>query len=168
MRLIVNTAELRHAPGSTKQLTGSVSPDEVGLDDPRLVPGRPVEVDVCLASVDDGVLITGTVAAAWQGSCRRCLDAAQGVEVATVDERYQYVVTDQDAFPITDERLDLTPLVRETVLLELPDAPLCRDECGGWCASCGANLTAGACGCTDEPRDARWGALDALRDTFDE
>ena len=104
MRLLVNTAELRHAVGAEKLIEGSVEPAEVGVDDARLEPGAPVLVDLRLESVNDGVLVTGTVSARWRGECRRCLTAAGDAAVALLDERYQYTVTDPNAFPI-DNRL---------------------------------------------------------------
>ena len=61
MRLLVNTAELRHAVGSEKSIEGEVDPAEIGIDDdaPR---GRVADhVDLQLESVNDGVIVTGTV-----------------------------------------------------------------------------------------------------------
>ncbi len=54
---------------------------------------------------------------------------------------------DPEAFPIERGQLDLAPMVREEVLLGVPDAPLCRDDCAGICPECGADLAAGPCGC---------------------
>jgi uncharacterized protein len=48
-------------------------------------------------------------------------------------------------------------------VLELPLAPLCRDDCAGLCAECGADLNAGPCGCRRPGRDPRFDALDVLR-----
>lgn len=163
MRLLVNTSELRRITGTEKQLTGDVEAADVGIDDERLVPDAPIHVDLHLESVNDGVLVTGTVAATWHGDCRRCLEPAGDTAVAEIDERYQYEVTDPDAFPIAHDQLDLVPLVRETVLLELPAAPLCRPDCAGLCPTCGVNLNTGTCDCTAPAVDARWGALDELK-----
>ena len=163
MRLLVNTAELGRITGTAKELVGDVEPADVGIDDDRLVPGAPIHIDLNLESVNDGVLVTGTVAATWAGECRRCLEPAGDTAVAVIDERYQYVVTDPDAFPIEHDQLDLVPLVREAVLLELPDAPLCRPDCAGLCPTCGTNLNTGSCDCVAVPTDARWGALDDLK-----
>ena len=44
-------------------------------------------------------------------------------------------------------RLDLREFVRETLLLELPITPLCREDCPGLCPKCGADLSLGPCGC---------------------
>ena len=53
--------------------------------------------------------------------------------------------------------------MREAVLLELPDAPLCRPDCAGLCPTCGTNLNTGTCDCTAPAGDARWAALDDLK-----
>ena len=44
-------------------------------------------------------------------------------------------------------RLDLGETVREALLLELPVAPRCREDCRGLCPRCGADLNEGPCGC---------------------
>lgn len=168
MRLRVNTAELRRVVGTDKDLTGDVEPADIGLAglalaDERLAPGEPIHVDLHLESVNDGVLVTGTVSAPWHGDCRRCLESTGDTAVAHVDERYQYEVTDPDAFPLEHDQLDLEPLVREAVLLELPEAPLCRPDCRGLCPICGTDLNAGRCDCETPAGDARWSALDELK-----
>jgi uncharacterized protein len=45
--------------------------------------------------------------------------------------------------------LDLGEGVRETLLVELPMAPHCREDCKGLCPHCGANLNNGPCACGD-------------------
>ena len=44
-------------------------------------------------------------------------------------------------------RLDLGEQARETLLLEIPVAPHCREDCAGLCPRCGADLNEGPCGC---------------------
>ena len=67
-----------------------------------------------------------------------------------VDERYAAADetglrrVDPEAFPIEHGQLDLAPMVREEVLLGVPDAPLCRPDCPGLCPMCGADLQTGA------------------------
>ena len=69
---------------------------------------------------------------------------------------------DEDTYPLEGDQLDLRPLVRDALLLEPPLAPLCRDDCRGLCADCGADLNLGPCQCLPA-LDARWQALDVLR-----
>ena len=83
-----------------------------------------------------------------------------------VDERYAEEDptgrrrVDPDAFPIEHGQLDLAPMVREEVLLAVPDAPLCRPDCAGLCPTCGADRNAAPCDCDTAVRDDRWAALD--------
>ena len=58
--------------------------------------------------------------------------------------------------------LDTRPILIEQVQMAVPMKPLCKEDCAGLCASCGADLNAEACGC-GEATDPRWGALAALR-----
>ena len=81
-----------------------------------------------------------------------------------IDERYAEQPTEHDdAFPIEHGQLDLTNMVREHVLLAVDDPRLCRSDCPGLCPVCGADLTAGPCGCDDVVVDDRWSVLDQLR-----
>jgi uncharacterized protein len=45
------------------------------------------------------------------------------------------------------ESVDITPAIREELALRVPAFPLCRPDCKGFCASCGADLNAGPCAC---------------------
>jgi uncharacterized protein len=71
---------------------------------------------------------------------------------------------DEETYALGVDHLDLEPLARDAVLLNLPLAPLCRADCAGLCPICGADLADGDCGCDEESGDPRWAALDALRD----
>ena len=61
------------------------------------------------------------------------------------------------------EEIDLSPLVREQVLLALPIRPLCDDQCRGLCASCGADLNQEPCRCAPSERDPRMAVFRALK-----
>lgn len=71
------------------------------------------------------------------------------------------------AYPMTGEQLDLTGMARETLLLAMADAPLCRPDCPGLCPQCGADLTTAPCGCQAQRTDERWAILDQLRGELD-
>ncbi len=137
--------------------------DEEGIDPAgSVVPaGAEAEVDVTLTPFDGGVQAEGTVRAPWVGICRRCAEPVAGSLEVRVQERFGNDA-DEDFYPIVDETIDLGPMVRDAIVLELPMAPLCRDDCAGLCIECGADRNEGDCGCV-APRDPRWANLDALR-----
>ena len=80
-----------------------------------------------------------------------------------VSERFGNApIAEDDLYPITDDTIDLGPLVRDAIVLELPMAPLCREDCLGLCPQCGADRNEAECSCV-APRDPRWANLDVLR-----
>ena len=58
--------------------------------------------------------------------------------------------------------LVLEHVVREQVLLSLPERSLCKEDCRGLCPSCGSNLNEAACNCNHAMVDPRWNGLHAL------
>ena len=124
--------------------------------------GADVVIDVVLEPVGHSVEAVGTVTAPWTGACRRCLKAAAGELVADVREIFETNPVPEETYPLVNDQIDLEPLAREAVVLELPPAPLCREDCRGLCAQCGADLNEASCSCR-APVDPRWAALDELR-----
>lgn len=61
------------------------------------------------------------------------------------------------------KEIDVGEAIREQILLALPPAPLCREDCKGLCPSCGKDLNEGDCGCDRKVQDPRWAALKALQ-----
>ena len=159
--LRVNALELLRQPGSTRTVTAVFPAAALDVDHPLL--DGDIEVEYDLEALSDGILVQGTAHVAWRGVCRRCLRPLDGVDTATVDELYQVELTDPDAFPIVNHQLDLAPMTRESVLLELDAERLCREECEGLCPVCGGDRNETSCGCDVTVRDERWAVLDALR-----
>ena len=125
--------------------------------------GAEAEADVTLEGVPGGVIARGHVTAPWEGECRRCLVAVGGELRCQVLEVFERSHDPDQTYPLLGDQLDLEPLVRDAVMLELPQAPLCREGCLGLCPSCGADLNEGGCGCEAEVGDPRWASLDVLR-----
>lgn len=160
--LLVNASELLRQPGSRRHVDTVVARADVGLDDPRLT-GQ-VSVDVTLESTLDDVLVTGHLRAGRRDACRRCLRPIEDTIEVAIDERYGVEPDPSgECFPIVNGQIDLGPMVREEVLLAIPDAPVCRPDCPGLCPNCGADLAEGSCGCDMTVRDERWAVLDQLR-----
>jgi uncharacterized protein len=170
---VVHVARLRRNLGSRLHEcrigvfdpTGSSGPTrEV---DSTVPPGAPAKAEVCLESFQGGVMVKGTVSAPWQGLCRRCTTPVGGELVLSVNERFADPPgpgepEDDLSYPIVDDALDLGPMLREAIVLELPLAPLCREDCRGLCPHCGIDRNLESCDCV-VPGDARWATLDALR-----
>jgi uncharacterized protein len=126
-----------------------------------------VTVDVMLTSVDGALEVAGSVTSDWEGECRRCLRAVGEHLSTAVRELYRPRSggpedDDEETYPLEGDHLDLAPLARDALLLALPLAPLCRDDCPGLCPTCGTDLATTTCDCPRPGGDPRWAALDAL------
>lgn len=161
--LRLSAAELLRRPGAERLVDVTVPLADLGVvDDERFDPDATVEIRLLLESLNDGIVVDGLLHTPWRGTCRRCLEPATGVVESAVHELYQRVLTDPEAFQLEGDQLDLRPLVRELVLLDAPDAPLCTPDCAGLCPTCGVNLNHATCDCATPPADPRWSALAEL------
>lgn len=160
---LVPVASLLKSPGSRQpELVRGPIPDLV-ITSSAVPAGAEIVVDVVLESLLGGaVMVQGTVSAPWAGDCTRCLQPAVGEVEVAVREIYESDGDGEEVYPLSGAQVDLEPLARDAVLLELPLLPLCREECQGLCPTCGADLTQGDCGCERENIDPRWAALETL------
>jgi uncharacterized protein len=173
--LVLDTRELGRRPGSQRQKSFSApAPADLGIEVLRVPEGSPIELDIRLEAVMEGVLVTGTATAGLDGECVRCLEEIR--DEIEVDFQELFVYEDKDEQ--TDEEdsgtsrlegdlLDLEPLLRDAVVLSLPFQPLCRDDCPGLCIECGARLADDPNHQHDEPIDPRWAALQELTQDHD-
>jgi uncharacterized protein len=170
---LVNVAALRPTSGGRHHVVRIGHLDGLAITSSSVPTDTDVTVDVELEVVNGGVVATGTVSTQWVGECRRCLRSVTGDLVAPVREVFERAprlregdlgpADEAETYPLTGDTLDLAPMARDAVLLELPLAPLCRQDCAGLCPTCGADLTDQVCDCPKEPVNPVWAALDVLR-----
>ncbi len=181
---MLDTRELGRRPGSQREVTLTVpAPADLGIDVLGVAEGAPVELDLRLEAVMEGVLVTGTATADLEGECARCLDPI----VDQVDVRFQELFVygdsrdsrgrptdnaghddgdeDDGVSTMEDDLLDLEPLLRDAVVLALPFQPLCEDDCPGLCTECGANLKEDPDHTHEAPIDPRWASLTTIETT---
>jgi uncharacterized protein len=121
----------------------------------------PVGLEILLESVVEGIYVTGSVWGRMRLRCARCLTSFERDFRLEVAEIYAHEPEEADGYALGDGVLDLAPMVRDAVLLEMPFAPLCRDDCRGLCERCGGNRNRDECSCG--PRvDPRWAELEKL------
>src|SRR3954454_15616578 len=88
--LVLDTRELGRRPGSQRELSRTVpAPADLGIEVLRVPEGSPVELDLRLEAVMEGVLVTGTAHASLSGECVRCL--AEIVDEVDVNFQELYV-----------------------------------------------------------------------------
>ena len=159
-QLRVPVAELLRRPGSNRELSIHVDVDGWANSDAAI--HGPVDIRLQLESVISGLEITGSLETGWRGSCRRCLEPIEQTLRQDLREMFSTAPTDDETYPIQDGEVDLTPMVRDCLVLALPIAPLCSEECVGP-APDAYPMNEPEVPEEDRPKDPRWAALDALR-----
>lgn len=166
-RLLVSVAELRRRVGNVDEHEATVAVEGAEVIGTRVVDGTEASVQLRLEALPDAVVITGTAAAAWAGECRRCLDPVSGVTTGELDEVARPYPLDGE-LAIGDDRIDVTDAVRAAVVLGLPLAPLCREDCPGpdpegHPVSVEEDVEDGAEVPDEPPLDPRWAALSEVQ-----
>jgi uncharacterized protein len=137
-----------------------------------------IDADIKATHTNPGALLEGEARATVAQQCSRCLKEIDSpVEAHFVEQYYATLSVDTGApmpeAPLDaktighDFRIDVTPLIREEVILATPQAPLCRPDCNGLCPQCGRDLNEYPHEHEEAPDD-RWGALSRLRDLSQE
>ena len=114
-----------------------------------------------------GLLVQVKMHAALQSECVRCLKAfvlPLAIDFAELYAFSNQSVTESGLILPEDAHIDLAPLVREYMLLEVPISPLCKPDCKGLCPVCGENRNEVSCDHNNETIDTRLSALRSLLD----
>ncbi|MGB8387142.1 YceD family protein [Mycobacterium sp.] len=164
--MTVDITRLGRRPGAMVTLRDTVpSPSRIGLDMIAIDPGAPLELDLRIESVSEGVLVTGTVAAPTVGECARCLTKVNGRVQVGLTQLFAYpgstteATTEEDEVGrIVDDTVDLEQCIIDAVGLELPLSPVCAPDCPGLCPECGVSLSAEP-GHHHDRIDPRWAKL---------
>jgi len=160
--LVLDVHELGRRPGAMREITRTISaPAGLGVEMIGVPQGSDITLEVKLESVVEGVYVSGTATVDLAGECSRCLVEVEESLDLDLQELYCYPDKDaeEDAPLVVDELIDLEPLIRDAVVLDLPFTPLCRDDCEGLCTDCGANLNDDPDHSHGEKIDPRWGKL---------
>ncbi|HEX3592616.1 MAG TPA: DUF177 domain-containing protein [Pseudonocardiaceae bacterium] len=169
---VIDTRDIGRRPGSSRRYERSAPlTHEIGFEPVVAIPaGRDVHFEALAESVVEGVLISGSATAELDGECARCLDPL--VETVDVDFTELFAYPDSATEQTTDDgevlRLiadlaDLEPVIRDAIVLALPQAPLCSPDCQGLCPGCGARWADLGPDHGHETIDPRWAGL---RDRF--
>lgn len=160
--LRISVADLLRRPGAARPVTLAEPVAGLGTPGAGVPADEPVELDLTLERVSEGIVVRGTVRAEWRGECSRCLQPVHGEREVHVDELFEPHPLEGDTYLLDGDEIDLEPVVRDALLLELPTVPLCRPDCAGLCPQCGIDRNEHTCDCTVDDTDPRWAALRAL------
>ena len=129
MRIPINLRQLESKP---LRLKGEIPPDALDLVhlDELISTSGPVLYDLEAEEMDRAVLVQGRVELTLDCECVRCLAA---FKYHLVLDRWAGLLPleGEDAVPVVNDCVDLTPFLREDIVLAFPQHPLCKPECVG-------------------------------------
>ncbi|MFC2033918.1 DUF177 domain-containing protein [Chloroflexota bacterium] len=134
----------------------------------------PVNGEVTLTRTNRSILVKGKLQVDVNLTCSRCLNPFSYPLKLKVEDEY-FMIRDiftEDSLPLPNEPgyftidkynvIDLTEVIHQYAVLNIPMKPLCQKDCAGLCPSCGYNLNKGKCNCPPQPADPRWSELSKL------
>ncbi len=188
--LLVSVHDLSIKPGSWKDLDLSISAHPEFKTDLIEIPAtQPIDIFGKLESVSEGILATLEIETVAQASCVRCLDPIEFDCQEEIVQLYFYPnhapssknshhksknsaskskdemkseEEEEDLLFVEGECIDLEPVIRDALLLDLPLNPLCDENCQGLCPDCGDKYRDLPADHQHQQIDPRWGALGDL------
>lgn len=160
---------------STLDLDFSFAPETIELDADSIKAKSPIELKGKLTKGIVETKIEGEIAVVVEIECTRCLQTVEqklqipfksgfvAAEHYTAAKDAELQEDDLDVTVFEGDRIDLNELVREQILLALPEQVFCQENCQGLCEKCGANKNLIDCKCIEKEIDPRWSALEKFK-----
>jgi uncharacterized metal-binding protein YceD (DUF177 family) len=126
------TINLRHLENDGVILSGelSLADLDLGTEDEMAQPVQPLQYDLEVEILDDSLLVQGSLNILLACQCVRCLKKFE-FPLELDPWTLHLPLAGEDAVSVNNDTVDLTPLVREDILLGFPQHPLCKPDCGG-------------------------------------
>ena len=126
------TVNLRHLAARDLELKGEIPADDLELNqvDSLIHLSEPVIYDLVAQKMQKGLLVTGRLTARLQCECARCLKAFPMV-LDLKEFAVELPLEGEEAVVLEGDLADLTPYLREDILLAFPQHPLCESGCAG-------------------------------------
>ena len=161
MSLQVN---LRHLEVDPVHLKGEVPASSLDIEtrDDVIHLSQPLEFDLEVQKLDQSLLVQGRLNLVLDCECVRCLKRFD-YRLALDPWVCHLPLQGEEAVPVNNDLVDLTPAAREDILLEFPQHPLCERDCRGLrSASVGKSKTFSKIGASEEGSPA-WNELNKLK-----
>jgi uncharacterized metal-binding protein YceD (DUF177 family) len=161
MPLLIN---LRHLEKKEVTLEGEMTPAELDLEklDEVIHVSKPLQYDLVAERIDNAILVQGSLFLDVECECVRCLKKFRQ-EIDIPQWAAHLPLEGEDQVVVSNDTVDLTPYIREDIVLGFPQHPLCDAECVGLPKGAAAKVKkASGAGKFDESSSA-WAQLDKLK-----
>ncbi|HUZ07054.1 MAG TPA: YceD family protein [Candidatus Paceibacterota bacterium] len=155
------TINLRHLESRNLVLRGELPLAELDWDvrDEMIRVVSPVEYDIEIEKLDDALLIQGELHVALECECVRCLKKFKRT-LELKNWTLHLPLEGEDTVSVDNDCVDLTPFVREDILLGFPQHPRCKPDCVGLKPKTGKSKKFAG---NEEPKPSAWAELNKLK-----
>ncbi len=144
--MIIDLKKLRQSGKEQSGFHFEYTPERNLVDIPQAELKLPITVTGTVTLTDThSAYIEGELTFSLLGECTRCLSRT---EQLFVEEFSEHVASnDDESYPVVNDKVDLTLIVDDIILMNQPISFLCKEDCKGICAGCGVNLNNEECKC---------------------
>ncbi len=150
--MIIDT---RTIPLAGLDLRGDVDSAGLAVSDSTMKWNSPIACALRLQVAENLLLVRGTLSCRVEYTCSRCLKKFDDT-LAVGDFRAEV------EFAAPFEIIDLTPYIRQDIILGLQYKPICSTDCRGLCVHCGGDLNRNPCDCKPGADDSPFSRLDGI------
>lgn len=160
MALLIN---LRHLEKDSRQEIGELTAEELNIADADelLHTPIPLKYDLEINLLEQSILVQGSLSLELECECSRCLKRFK-YPIEIEDWACNLLLDGEDAEPVVNDCVDLTPHIREHMLLEFPQHPVCGPECKGW-VKAAEQMGFGKPDKVETGKPSPWAELDKLK-----
>ena len=153
----------------------SIPADEIDFETDAARLKNKVEIKGKVTRQSAQTNVAGEIYADAESDCSRCLKPVERRIEISFDTNFvtpefytqateaELHADDLEVAVFAGDRIDLSELAREQILLDLPAQVFCAEDCKGLCRKCGANRNLINCSCEEKEIDPRWAKLKELK-----
>lgn len=157
------TVNIQHLLRHPVELKGELAIEELdfGVEDEMIRAQLPLQYALEVEKLEDSVLVQGSLRLKLDCQCVRCLKPFV-FDVDLPDWACHLPLSGEDAVVVSNDLVDLTPYIREDILIGFPQHPVCKPEC------IGLKIASGGQSSKNDPTEAglpssAWSELDKLK-----
>ncbi|WP_058486331.1 YceD family protein [Defluviitalea phaphyphila] len=164
--MILNISKIMKIPDATMKLSFEENINFIESKAEKIKLVSPIKFKGELISDGKMLYLNGDVNTVLELHCDRCTKPVPTSLSIRIEEKFgSYENDEEEIHIISGNEIDLTPILINAILLNIPMKVVCSEECKGICPQCGKNLNEDTCDCKEEVVDSRFAVLRTLFDS---
>lgn len=170
--MIINVAGIIKELGGKLEVSGAVSFEATDFLGEEFVFSKPLDIKGTISNNGESLVLKAQAEGMVDVHCARCLKPLTVKINFPVEETFLQgdgeVSEDEDVILFSGNEIAIDDVVMNHFLMNAAGKYLCKEDCKGLCAECGADLNEGDCDCNKDVIDPRWAALKEIMDRNDD